>query len=70
MYEAAAMNAIKKGEVYINNKKFLIKKEPHGSCDGCYFSGKKTCPQIALDICCTGGNILKLDAGIDILTLL
>ena len=39
---------------YCNDEEFDI--DP---CDGCVFEDKEHCPKIALDICCTGGNILK-----------
>lgn len=64
MNEKAAITAIKQGSVTIGDIEFLIIKQPQGSCEDCYFDqvirGKHiNCPKTALDICCTGGYILK-----------
>lgn len=59
MGEPEAIKAIKEGFIEIDNKIFLIEKEPHGWCDGCYFLDSKYCPTMARKICCTGGMILK-----------
>lgn len=59
MGEAEAIKAIKRGRVKINGKEYTIHSQPSGCCDGCVFLRKGRCPQLALDICCTGGNILK-----------
>lgn len=59
MGEPEAREAILKGFTTIDNIEYIIHPQPSGSCDGCVFEDRKHCPQIALDICCTGGNILK-----------
>lgn len=59
MGEPEAREAILKGLVTINDIEYIVHPQPSGSCDGCVFEDRKHCPQIALDICCTGGNILK-----------
>ena len=57
--EPEAKEAILKGLVTINDIEYIVHPQPNGSCDGCVFEDKEHCPKIALDICCTGGNILK-----------
>ena len=64
MGEPEAIEAIKRGWVKINGEEYTVHPQPSGSCDGCVFEDEKHCPQRALDICCTGGNILKYKTGI------
>lgn len=59
MGEPEAKEAILKGLVTINDIEYIVHPQPNGSCDECVFEDKEHCPKIALDICCTGGNILK-----------
>lgn len=59
MGEPEAREAILKGLVTINDIEYIVHSQPSGSCDGCVFEDKDHCPKLALDICCTGGNILK-----------
>lgn len=59
MGEPEAREAILKGLVTINDIEYIVHFQPSGSCDGCVFEDKDHCPKLALDICCTGGNILK-----------
>lgn len=47
-------------KIPFGNIKVIVKPSPTGTCDGCYFLGKK-CPNRAVTICCSnGGNIFKL----------
>lgn len=49
-----------KTELTFGDVKVIVKPSPTGTCDGCYFLGKK-CPNRAVTICCSnGGNIFKL----------
>ena len=49
-----------KTSIRIDDKDFYIKENAKGSCDGCYFLGKK-CPSAAVTICYSnGGNIFEL----------
>lgn len=59
MGEPEAKEAILKGFVKINDVEYSIHPQPSGSCDDCVFFDGEHCPQKALDICCTGGHILK-----------
>lgn len=46
--------------VQIDNKTFIVERNPIGSCDGCYYIDRN-CPTKARRYCCSnGGNILKL----------
>lgn len=63
MWEYNAKKDIQKKYTIIDNERYEIKHSAHGGCDGCYFhrvikNKIQQCPQKALDICCTGGNIL------------
>lgn len=47
-------------KIPFGNIKVIVKPNPTGTCDGCYFLGKN-CPNRAVTICCSnGGNIFKL----------
>ena len=59
MGEPEARRAILKGFVTINDIEYIVHPQSSGSCDGCVFEDEDHCPKLALDICCTGGNILK-----------
>lgn len=65
MGEPEAIRAIKEGKVTIGNKEYNVENQPSGSCDNCDFfllredNELESCPIQALNICCTGGNILK-----------
>lgn len=60
MGEPEAIKAIKEGYVKIGDITYNVISNPSGSCDNCCFEEAERCPQIALNICCTGGNILKI----------
>lgn len=59
MGEPEAKEAILKGFVTIDGIEYIIHPQNSGSCDNCAFEDREHCPQLALNICCTGGNILK-----------
>lgn len=64
MYEVEAIKAIKEGIVIIEDIKYRIQKHPKGYCEGCSFDIIEDnihlkCPSKALNICCSGGYILK-----------
>lgn len=58
MGEPEARKAIKEGYVQIGDVIYDVIPKPNGSCDTCYFENADRCPQIALNICSTGGNVL------------
>ena len=58
MGEPEAIKAIKEGCVEINKVVYDVIPRPDGSCETCCFNVEAYCPQKALDICCTGGNVL------------
>ena len=60
MGEPEAVAAIKQGWVKIGDTIFTVVPRPDGSCATCYFEEDEHCPQMALNICCTGGNVLRL----------
>lgn len=60
MGEQEAIDAIKRGTVRILCSDYDIIKAPKSDCEGCSFSTPVPCPITALNICSTGGNILKL----------
>lgn len=59
MGEPEAKEVILKGFVTIDGIEYIIHPQNSGSCDNCAFEDREYCPQLALNICCTGGNILK-----------
>lgn len=64
MYEVEAIKAIKEGVVIIEDIKYQVQKHPKGYCEGCSFDIVENnvhlkCPSKALNICCSGGYILK-----------
>lgn len=59
MGEPEALEAILKGFVTIDGIEYTVHPKQDGGCDECVFEDNIHCPKKALDICCTGGNILK-----------
>lgn len=49
--------------VEIEGRQYIVERSSNskGSCEGCYFEDKRTCPTQAVTFCTSnGGNVLKL----------